>query len=974
MADEIRAGGAKLEGKVVINIDGKEKIKDLADTLNRISKGDDLHQYWKDEATLIDKVNMSLKNFNETLSNTDASKLVKSVNALKAITVDGDISSFFKNYDSLLDSFNTAVSKMGANAAHYDVKNFKAAFDSFDFIKTQGLHDIDDILSKITSSSNVDELRRQVDALNNSLAWTKRELRETESELSNFKAGSGVEDLEREIDRLRDQLQDVSVKAKEDFSAFLRANQLDTGEYSYVPYADYFEEIAQGSMSAAEAIGRFKVEYAHLLSDGSSGLDSSQIARFTELLETACYKIEEVYNEIQKFNGGTSFQNVAQELSQSVEFTDAQREAFRELSREGQNLTSIEPILEALVKNSDLLQGENAETAGSLNNITSAIKSMTDIEQGSVDSIRRLLTALGGLNNLTIGKSPIDNLARALSAIDSLTNSGNLNALSNLDLSTFNNLKVSKASMSNLANYLPEIAKVNVNKLKELSNVDFTNFNNLKVSKGAVTEISKIAEAVQILKEAKAASVDISDAGIKIDKSVSQEIKKVDQGLKDVATSAQQARADLSNSQKGYSDYLKEQKEREAQIEKDLIQQKKVDQQGYNTFVREKLANEAQLEKDLTQQKKADQQGYNNYLKEQKNKEAQIEKELVQQKKTDQQGYNEYLKERTVQEAQIEKELVQQKKTDQKGYSEYLKEQKNKEAQIEKELAQQKKAEQKGYNDYLKEQKNKEVQFAKEVASAKKQVAQEDKQRTTYLKRATTLLNQMQQAEKNWTKAGAIGSKSGGAYQEIKNSIQQLNAYVTDLNNKKITVEEFGKKVNELGLSFKVNSAEIRAAGENTQTLTDRIGKLSSKFGAWLSITRIIMGVIRTIKQMVKAVVEIDSAMTQLQIVTKATNDQMVKFGETAAQTSKEIGSTITDFTSSVTTFARLGYSLDESSALAKYTAMLQNVGDIDVSEAQDSITSIIKAFGISADEIESVMDKLVKTGKLLPELTVMCA
>ena len=821
MADEIRAGGAKLEGKVVINIDGKEKIKDLADTLNRISKGDDLHQYWKDEATLIDKVNMSLKNFNETLSNTDASKLVKSVNALKAITVDGDISSFFKNYDSLLDSFNTAVSKMGANAAHYDVKNFKAAFDSFDLIKTQGLHDIDDILSKITSSSNVDELRRQVDALNNSLAWTKRELRETESELSNFKAGSGVEDLEREIDRLRDQLQDVSVKAKEDFSAFLRANQLDTGEYSYVPYVDYFEEIAQGSMSAAEAIGRFKVEYAHLLSDGSSGLDSSQIARFTELLETACYKIEEVYNEIQKFNGGTSFQNVAQELSQSVEFTDAQREAFRELSREGQNLTSIEPILEALVKNSDLLQGENAETAGSLNNITSAIKSMTDIEQGSVDSIRRLLTALGGLNNLTIGKSPIDNLARALSAIDSLTNSGNLNALSNLDLSTFNNLKVSKASMRNLADFLPKIANVNVNKLKSLSDVNLTNFNNLSVSKGAVAEISKIAEAVQILKEAKAASVDISDAGIKIDKSVSQEIEKVDQELKNVATSAQQVKSSLANDTnnpfgKWFDEYLaKQQKAKVAQDE----------------FYRAATSAGIQSEK-----QKAD-------------------------------AFKAYQQER---EAALKKE-----------------------AQVAEQAA--------------KEAAAAEKQAAKEAAAAEKEKNTAEKNRITYLKRATTLLNQMQQAEKNWTKAGAIGSKSGWAYQGIKDAIPQLQGYITQVNNGTMSVEDFIVKVNEMNLSFKAQSTEIRAAGENTQTLSERVGKLSSKFGAWLSITRIIMGVIRTIKQMVKAVVEIDSAMTQLQIVTKATNDQMVKFGETAAQTSKEIGSTITDFTSSVTTFARLG-------------------------------------------------------------------
>ena len=46
---------------------------------------------------------------------------------------------------------------------------------------------------------------------------------------------------------------------------------------------------------------------------------------------------------------------------------------------------------------------------------------------------------------------------------------------------------------------------------------------------------------------------------------------------------------------------------------------------------------------------------------------------------------------------------------------------------------------------------------------------------------------------------------------------------------------------------------------------------------------------------------------------------------------------------------------------------MLQNVGDIDVSDAQDSITSIIKAFNISTDQIESTMDKLVVTGNHFP-------
>ena len=45
---------------------------------------------------------------------------------------------------------------------------------------------------------------------------------------------------------------------------------------------------------------------------------------------------------------------------------------------------------------------------------------------------------------------------------------------------------------------------------------------------------------------------------------------------------------------------------------------------------------------------------------------------------------------------------------------------------------------------------------------------------------------------------------------------------------------------------------------------------------------------------------------------------------------------------------------------------MLSSVGDIDVSSAQNAVTAIVKAFSdeIDIDNIESVMDRLVKVGK----------
>lgn len=78
----------------------------------------------------------------------------------------------------------------------------------------------------------------------------------------------------------------------------------------------------------------------------------------------------------------------------------------------------------------------------------------------------------------------------------------------------------------------------------------------------------------------------------------------------------------------------------------------------------------------------------------------------------------------------------------------------------------------------------------------------------------------------------------------------------------------------------------------------------------------------------------------------------------------------MTDIIDSATTYARLGYSSETSTMLAKYTSMISKVGDIDVSEVQSAVTAIVKAFKIDANDtaaVEAVFDKLITTGNNLP-------
>ena len=249
--------------------------------------------------------------------------------------------------------------------------------------------------------------------------------------------------------------------------------------------------------------------------------------------------------------------------------------------------------------------------------------------------------------------------------------------------------------------------------------------------------------------------------------------------------------------------------------------------------------------------------------------------------------------------------------------------------------------------------------------SADNKATASQEQKNSALRAGLTLLTQMEKAERDWA-AAQTGSSSKN-YASIQSDIASLKELKHQLESNKISVEEFRKRLSELQASFSANSNAIKGTGENMRTLSARLGSLAQKFSAWLSVSQVIMLGVRSIRRMVSATIELDDAMTQLKIVTRDTSKAYEEYLGKITQIATKIGSAVPDLVDSTTTFARLGYSLEESTALAEFTAMLQNVGDIDVSDAQDAITAIVKAFGVSVDEIESIMDKLVITGNNFP-------
>ena len=257
----------------------------------------------------------------------------------------------------------------------------------------------------------------------------------------------------------------------------------------------------------------------------------------------------------------------------------------------------------------------------------------------------------------------------------------------------------------------------------------------------------------------------------------------------------------------------------------------------------------------------------------------------------------------------------------------------------------------------------------KKMADAEKQAAANEaafaagtEKHTQALMKVNTLLGQVTANTQKWT--AARNGNTSASYASLKDQITALESLKTGLMNGSVSAEQFKERFASIKAAVTDSSTAIRAAGENTQSFGNRISGLAAKFSSWLTVSQAIMYAVRTVKQMVSAAVEVESAMKQIQIVTGASDSQMESFLTRSIALAKELGQSVTDVASSIETFARLGYGMNESAGLAKYANIMANVGNTDVDTATTGITSIIKGYEMDASDAEHVSDVLVKVGQ----------
>ena len=215
-----------------------------------------------------------------------------------------------------------------------------------------------------------------------------------------------------------------------------------------------------------------------------------------------------------------------------------------------------------------------------------------------------------------------------------------------------------------------------------------------------------------------------------------------------------------------------------------------------------------------------------------------------------------------------------------------------------------------------------------------------------------TLQNRMEQWLQNNTRATkTYGATIEGYISKLKTMSAQGNVSKADLN--------------ELAAAFNRVDQAAASAGLKGKTFGSAISGAFKSITRYVSVSTLIYGAFNAIRNGIKDVVALDTALVDLQKTTDATASQLKDFYFAANDIAKQLGSTTQGVIQAAADWSRLGYSIKDAETMAKVSSIFASISPgMDIETATDGLVSAMKAFNIEADDaLDGIASKINAIG-----------
>lgn len=192
-------------------------------------------------------------------------------------------------------------------------------------------------------------------------------------------------------------------------------------------------------------------------------------------------------------------------------------------------------------------------------------------------------------------------------------------------------------------------------------------------------------------------------------------------------------------------------------------------------------------------------------------------------------------------------------------------------------------------------------------------------------------------------------SKAAKEYGETLEELARRQKAATS----KSELAEYTKQVNML-------KSEASARGMTGLSTTEELKRAFSQISQFAGIYNILENVVVDGgRAMAQAVLQVDDAMTDLQMSTGVSQQRAAELMSTYADLGQELKATMVDVSASATEWLKQGKSIEESQKLARDSIVLSKIGDLSSEDSTKTITAAMKSYDMAESEVMNFVDEI---------------
>lgn len=159
--------------------------------------------------------------------------------------------------------------------------------------------------------------------------------------------------------------------------------------------------------------------------------------------------------------------------------------------------------------------------------------------------------------------------------------------------------------------------------------------------------------------------------------------------------------------------------------------------------------------------------------------------------------------------------------------------------------------------------------------------------------------------------------------------------------------------------------AESNTKGKEQLTLVDKLkSSFKDYFNNFMSyglVNNAMNAMTTAIRQSIDTVIELNTAMTDVQMVTGETASQTAELAREYSEMAQSLGATTTQIANGASEWLRQGKSVEETNQLLEASMVLSKVGAIESSQATELLTSTLNGYKMEAEDAMHVVDAMSK-------------